>query len=280
MRFAGKASVISHLDHVVYPVSQGLFDEVIGQFTRAGFTAHTRQVRHDDGRVSAFFRLSGGYLEFCTGNAAGSVRGCSIWLSSTDLVAHLACLLPSQRAALALTAKAPAGETAPAWLIANLPAGDTGDVSVSLIEYVRGIGGDLATQVSDNGLFALGGVSLLCARPKQEQHHYFTHLDDRVSIAMEPGRLMIGQQRLAFLERQALPGNASTALKAVPCLVHLITVDVDRTKALLQAAGFKLQEVLGLGLLAQSSLVPAVCLVIDDGLSVQAHHDQLLARRG
>ncbi|QLL10771.1 hypothetical protein [Pseudomonas chlororaphis] len=277
--------MISHLDHIVYPLPEGLFAEVIGQWERAGFIGHTRQVQHGDGRVSAFFRLSGGYLEFCSEGAVGAgegqdLRPCSIWLCSTDLLADVEGLSPARRAALAVTEKTPLGEEAPAWLIASLPARSPGDVPVSVIQYLRGIGTDLTLLVAENGLFAISGVSLLCAQPEQDRRHCFEGLGDVTgSIGTEEGHLSIGHQWLAFLHRAAQRHSGPVDLARASCLVHLATVDLGRTTAMLEAADFALDHVPGLGLLAQSKVAPSICLVIDTGLSPAWHQAQLLARR-
>lgn len=276
--------MISHLDHIVYPLPATLVDDVIAQFARAGFRQHTRQVRHSDGRVSAFFRLSGGYLEFCSLGGGEREeqdgRSSSIWLCSTDLMADIERLSPARREALAVTRKAPLGEDAPAWLIANLPARCTDDVRVSVIQYLRGIGADVALLVPENGLFAIVGVSLLCAQPEQDQRHCFDGLGEVTQhIETEEGRLSIGHQWLAFLQRDAQRYSGPVDLAQVPCLVHLATVDVYRTTSMLEAADFALAQVPGLGLIAQSRVAPSIGLVLDTGLSPDWHQAQLLARR-
>lgn len=275
--------MISRLDHIVYPLSEYQFGDVIEQLARAGFMKHTQQVRHSDGRVSAFFRLSGGYLEFCSDGPGPEgvqpVRSCSIWLCSVDLAAAVKSLPTSQGDTLKVTDKTPLGDDDPAWLIANLPTRCAGDVGISLIEYLRGVGADLTLRVSENGLFAIIAVSLRCHRPELDQRHYLASLSALTGTSgIEKGRFSVGHQWLAFMSRHTPRYSGPVDLSEASCLVHMATVDLTRTTSMLKAADFILDEVAGVGLLAQSRLAPSLCLVIDTGLSPEWHHAQLLAR--
>jgi len=277
--------VISRLDHVVYPVSTSLFDDVIKQLTRAGFMEHTQKVHHSDGRVSAFFRVSGGYLEF---SSCGSVceeeqfaGSCSVWLCSTDLNAEVENLPTSHGEILAITKKAPFNDHEPAWLLLNLPARCAGDVQVSLIEYLRGIGAELSARVPDNGLFAIIAVSVICERAELEMHHYLASLGFLTgAIATEKERFCIGHQWLAFLSRHESLCAGPIDLSHVSCLVHMATVDLSLTTSMLKSADFILDELPGVGLLAQSRLAPSFCLVLDTGVDPEWHQTRLQARSG
>ncbi|MFC3606948.1 hypothetical protein [Stutzerimonas tarimensis] len=275
--------MISRLDHIVYSLSASQFTDVIEQLVRAGFMEHTRQVRHSDGRISAFFRVSGGYLEFCSYSFAPEedqpAGCCSIWLCSTDLMAAVESLPTSQRETLAVTTKAPLGDDEPAWLITNLPARCAGDAGVSLIEYLRGTGADLASRVSDNGLFAITAVSLRCDRPELDQRHYHASLGALTGTGgVDKGRFTIGHQWLAFMSRHAPRYRGPLDLSQASCLVHMATVDLNQTMSMLKAAGFILDEVAEVGLLAQSRLAPSFCLVLEANVDLEWHQARLLAR--
>ncbi|WP_449433859.1 hypothetical protein [Pseudomonas putida] len=264
--------MVFHIDHIVYPLSAQVFDKVVAQFARAGFTAHSRQVRHGDGRVSAFFRLCGGYLEFCMDTDHDQARAqCSIWLCAQDLAAALKQLSPAWRAGVTLTAQAPLGEQTPAWLLTELPAADVGAARLSLIQYLRGTGTDLTLAVPDNGLFAISAISLLCHHPERDRHHY----QEGLAVAeITAGCLPIGEQWLGFRERNQQ--DAGIHFDTVKCVVHLVTAEPDQSAARLEAAGFVVSHVATLGLVAQSVLEPSICLVLETALAstVRECHEQ------
>lgn len=275
--------MISRLDHIVYLVPTDQLNDVTEQMVRAGFMEHTRRVHHSDGRISAFFRVTGGYLEFCS-DGSRSCReqyesSCSIWLCSKDLVAEVESLPSLQREALEIIEKSPLGDDEPAWLITNLHTRCGEDVRVSLIEYLRGIGEDLTLRVPDNGLFAIIAVSLCCNLPELEQHHYLTSLGALTGAsAMKEGGFTIGHQWLAFLNSHAPRYDGPLVLSQALCLVHMATINLERTMSMLKAADFILDEVAGIGLLAQSQLAPSFCLVLCTGLDPEWHQARLLAR--
>ena len=275
--------MIARLDHVVYRVPTNLLNDVIEQMIRAGFMEHTRRVHHSDGRTSVFFRVSGGYLEFCSDEwlpcSEQHASRCSIWLCSTDLVADAERLPTAQREALEILKKSPLGDDEPAWLIANLSTRCGEEVSVSLIEYLRGIGGDLAFRIPDNGLFAIIAVSMRCNSLELERNHYVTSLGVLLGAnGVREERFNIGHQWLDFLNSDAPQYDGPLLLSQASCLVHMATINLEQTTFMLKAADFIVDEVAGIGLLAQSKLAPAVCLVLCTGLDPDWHQALLLAR--
>ncbi|MDR6676240.1 hypothetical protein [Pseudomonas oryzihabitans] len=273
--------MISRLDHIVYLLSDCQLDGVTEQLTRAGFMKHNRRVHHSNGSISVFFKLSGGYLELCTKSSGlecfEATHTSSIWLCLSDLAAAIGNLPNSKN--LKVIRKTPLGDEEPAWLIANLPMRCAGEVEISLIEYLRGAGTDLTLQKSDNCLFAITAVSLRCDQPELDQCHYFAILS-ALTVVREIDRysLSVGHQCLNFISRHTLHYSGAINLSDVLCLVHMATLDLTRTTSMLRAADFILEEVPGIGLLAQSLLAPSLCIVLDADLNPEWHHAQLLAR--
>lgn len=268
--------VISHLDHILYPIARTRFEEIIGQFVCAGFMEYRKRIRHSEGRQSAFFRLSGGYIEFCSDNADKNPS--SIWLRSNDLTEFKRQSL-NLYTDLIIVEKAPFGETIPAWLIVTSPLCGNEGTQVSVIQYLRGTGQYLMRLNPKNSIFAIEGVSLLgedIKKHKDSCMRFLGGLDGGVHC--ENNRLRIGHQWLEFGERNGICQGKVVDLTKVSCLMHLAAVEKKRASEMLEKAGFLLEEVVGLGLVAQSAVAPSVCLVLGDGLCPVSHYRQLRAR--
>jgi len=275
--------LISHIDHIVYNFSDSLRDKIISQFCRAGFMKHTRQVVHINGCLSIFFKLSGGYLEFCFDDSTKVQNQLSlhhsVWLSSTNLMADFQALSSEWRTAITVTESAPAGEDTPAWLIANLPTPCCIGTSISIIQYLRGSGTEFASLISDNGLYGINGVSHFCGNPERQRKFWSNGLGELVDRSnRQRDQIWIGHQWLEFLQQGSYPYTGPVDLRGIDILAHLATTKLERTILMLHEADFILDNVPGLGLVAQSRIAPSICLVLDDVSTPSIHQAQLLER--